>query len=170
MARKAITVMILFLCMIIQPAVANISAPNDTQVNGNSVSTLSIDGFVTTKFASVGSQVDIQAYTMGHSNNAIVSADIVQYDISPLDSIINSAFPGEGKFLDRVVLQSNGLHDNDSSIMTWQGSYTIPVTSTGGLYGAKIFVEDGNRYAVDDPTQIREIFRVEFEKLSLIHI
>ena len=165
MARKAITVMILFLCMIIQPAVANISAPNDTQVNGNSVSTLSIDGFVTTKFASVGSQVDIQAYTMGHSDNAIVSADIVQYDISPLDSIINSAFPGEGKFLDRVVLQSNGLHDNDSSIMTWQGSYTIPVTSTGGLYGAKIFVEDGNRYAVDDPTQIREIFRVEFEKV-----
>ena len=165
MARKAIAVTILFLCMITQPAIANISAPNDTQVSGNSVSTLSIDGFVTTKFASVGSQVDIQAYTMGQSNNAIVSADIVQYDISPLDSIVNSAFPGEGKFLDRVVLQSNGLHDNDSSIMTWQGTYTIPVTSTGGLYGAKIFVEDGNRYAVDDPTQIREIFREEFEKV-----
>ena len=68
MARRAIAVTILFLCMIIQPAIANTSAPNDTQVNGNSVSTLSIDGFVTTKFASVGSQVDIQAYTMGQSS------------------------------------------------------------------------------------------------------
>ena len=63
--------------MIVQPVVGNISAPNDSEVVGNSVSTLSIDGFVTTKFASVGSEVDIQAYTMGHSTNTFVSADIV---------------------------------------------------------------------------------------------
>ena len=165
MARSPIAVAILFLCMIAQPAIGTIAAPNDSDMNGNSVSTLSIDGFVTTKFASVGSVVDIQAHTMGHTNNARVSADILQYDIDPIDSAINSFFPGQGQFIDRVVLQSNGPHDNDSSVMTWQGSYTIPVTSTGGVYGARIFVEDGNNYAVDDTTQLREVFRVEFEKV-----
>ena len=84
---------------------------------------------------------------MGHTDNSIVSADIVQYDIDPLDSTINSAFPGQGQFIDRVVLQSTGTHDNDSSVMTWGGKYTIPVTSTGGVYGARIFIEDGGRYA-----------------------
>ena len=166
MAKKSILVTVLFLCMIVQPAIANAPAPNDTEVNGNSVSVLSIDGFVTTKFASVGSVVDIQAHTKGHTNNALVSADIVQYDIDPLDSILNTAFPGQGQFIDRVVLQSTGPHDNDSSVMTWQGEYTIPVTSTGGVYGAKIFVEDSGRYAADDPTQSREIFRNEVEKVS----
>ena len=165
MAKKSILVTVLFLCMIVQPAIANIPAPNDNEVNGNSVSVLSIDGFVTTKFASVGSIVDIQAHTKGHTNNALVSADIVQYDIDPLDSILNTAFPGQGQFIDRVVLQSTGPHDNDSSVMTWQGEYTIPVTSTGGVYGAKIFVEDSGRYAADDPTQSREIFRNEVEKV-----
>ena len=80
--------------MIAQPAIGTIAAPNDSDMNGNSVSTLSIDGFVTTKFASVGSVVDIQAHTMGHTNNARVSADILQYDIDPIDSAINSFFPG----------------------------------------------------------------------------
>ena len=111
MAKKAIFVSFLFLCMIVQPAIANIAAPNDSEISGNSVSVLSIDGFVTTKFASVGSEVDIQAHTMGHTDNSIVSADIVQYDIDPLDSTINSAFPGQGQFIDRVVLQSTGTHD-----------------------------------------------------------
>ena len=165
MAKKAIIVSFLFLCMIVQPAIANIAAPNDSEVSGNSVSVLSIDGFVTTKFASVGSEVDIQAHTMGHTDNSIVSADIVQYDIDPLDSTINSAFPGQGQFIDRVVLQATGAHDNDSSVMTWEGKYTIPVTSTGGVYGARIFIEDGGRYAADDPTQSREIFRNEVEKV-----
>lgn len=151
--------------MTLQPAIADIAAPNDSEINGNSISTLSIDGFVTTKFASVGSEVHIHAHTMGHSDNSIVSADIVQYDIDPLDSMINSMFPGQGSFVDRVVLQSTGVHENDSSIMTWQGSYMIPVSSTGGVFGARIFVEDGNRFAVDDPTQLREVFRGEFEKV-----
>ena len=53
MAKKAIFVSFLFLCMIVQPAIANIAAPNDSEISGNSVSVLSIDGFVTTKFASV---------------------------------------------------------------------------------------------------------------------
>ena len=165
MARSAIAVTILFLCMIVQPVVGNISAPNDSEVVGNSVSTLSIDGFVTTKFASVGSEVDIQAYTMGHSTNTFVSADIVKYDIDPLDSVISTAFPGEGQFVDRVVLVSTGVHEDDSNIMTWQGSYTIPVSAMGGTYGARIFAEDGTKYALDDPTQLREVFRGEFEKV-----
>ena len=165
MTRRVFAVAILFLCMIVQPVVGNIAAPNDSQISGNSVSTLSIDGFVTTKFASVGSEVDIQAYTMGHTSNAMVSADIVQYETDPLDSVVGSMFPGTGQFIDRVVLQSTGVHENDSSIMTWQGTYTIPVSSTGGVYGARIFVEDGQRYAMDDPTQLRELFRGEFEKV-----
>ena len=151
--------------MTLQPVVASIEAPNDSEINGNSVSTLSIDGYVTTKFASVGSEIDIHALTMGHTSNSIVSADIVQYDLDPLDSIVGSMFPGEGQFIDRVVLQSNGTHPDDSSIMTWEGSYTIPVSATGGTYGARIFIEDGNMYAVDDPTQSREVFRGEFEKI-----
>ena len=165
MSRRVVLTAILFLCMTLQPVVASIEAPNDSEINGNSVSTLSIDGYVTTKFASVGSEIDIHALTMGHSSNSIVSADIVQYDLDPLDSVVNSMFPGEGQFIDRVVLQSNGTHPDDSSIMTWEGSYTIPVTATGGTYGARIFVEDGNMYAVDDPTQSREVFRGEFEKI-----
>ena len=151
--------------MTLQPVVASIDAPNDSEINGNSVTTLSIDGYVTTKFASVGSEIDIHALTMGHTSNSIVSADIVQYDLDPLDSIVGSMFPGEGQFIDRVVLQSNGTHPDDPSIMTWEGSYTIPVTATGGTYGARIFIEDGNMYAVDDPTQSREVFRGEFEKV-----
>ena len=165
MKRSAYLIVILLTCMTLQPAIATIAAPNDSETNGNSVSVLSIDGFVTTKFASVGSEVDIQAYTMGHTSNTFVSADIVKYDIDPLDSAIGTAFPGEGQFVDRVVLVSTGAHEDDSSIMTWQGSYTIPVSAMGGTYGARIFAEDGARYALDDPTQLREVFRGEFEKV-----
>ena len=165
MSRRIILVAVMFACLSLQPALGEIAAPNDSEMNGNSVEVLSIDGFVTTKFASVGSQVDIQAYTMGHSSNTFVSADIVKYDIDPLDSVIATAFPGSGQFVDRVVLVSTGVHEDDSDIMTWQGTYTIPVSAMGGAYGARIFAEDGARYALDDPTQLREVFRGEFEKV-----
>jgi hypothetical protein len=165
MSRRIILVAVMFACLSLQPALGEIAAPNDSEINGNSVEVLSIDGFVTTKFASVGSQVDIQAYTMGHSSNTFVSADIVKYDIDPLDSVISVAFPGDGQFVDRVVLISTGVHEDDSDIMTWQGTYTIPVSAMGGAYGARIFAEDGARYALDDPTQLREVFRGEFEKV-----
>ena len=165
MSRRIILVAVMFACLSLQPALGEIAAPNDSEINGNSVEVLSIDGFVTTKFASVGSQVDIQAYTMGHSSNTFVSADIVKYDIDPLDSVIATAFPGDGQFVDRVVLVSTGVHEDDSNIMTWQGSYTIPVSAMGGAYGARIFAEDGARYALDDSTQLREVFRGEFEKV-----
>ena len=165
MSRRIILVAVMFACLSLQPALGEIAAPNDSEINGNSVEVLSIDGFVTTKFASVGSQVDIQAYTMGHSSNTFVSADIVKYDMDPLDSIISVAFPGNGQFVDRVVLVSTGVHEDDSDIMTWQGTYTIPVSAMGGAYGARIFAEDGARYALDDPTQLREVFRGEFEKV-----
>ena len=165
MSRRIILVAVMFACLSLQPALGEIAAPNDSEINGNSVEVLSIDGFVTTKFASVGSQVDIQAYTMGHTSNTFVSADIVKYDMDPLDSIISVAFPGNGQFVDRVVLVSTGVHEDDSDIMTWQGTYTIPVSAMGGAYGARIFAEDGARYALDDPTQLREVFRGEFEKV-----
>ena len=165
MSRRIILVAVMFACLSLQPALGEIAAPNDSEINGNSVEVLSIDGFVTTKFASVGSQVDIQAYTMGHSSNTFVSADIVKYDIDPLDSVIATAFPGSGQLVDRVVLVSTGVHEDDSDIMTWQGTYTIPVSAMGGAYGARIFAEDGARYALDDTTQLREA--VSYTHLTL---
>ena len=163
MKRTAFTIIGIFICMSMQPVVANSVAPNDSQTVSGNVNVLSVDGFVTTKFASVGSEVDIQAHTRGHSSSTYVSADIVKYDIDPLDSMINSAFPGSGQFLDRVVLTAVGVHEDDSNTMVWQGTYTVPVSSTGGMYGASIIAEDGNLRAVDDPVQVREIFRKEVE-------
>ena len=69
MSRRVVLTAFLFLCMTLQPVVASIEAPNDSEINGNSVTTLSIDGYVTTKFASVGSEIDIHALTMGHTSN-----------------------------------------------------------------------------------------------------
>jgi len=147
------------------PVIASFVAPNDAETVGSSVNVLSVDGFVTTKFASVGSEVDIQAYTRGHTSNTYVSADIVKYDIDPLDSMISSAFPGSGDFVDRVILTAVGAHEDDANTMVWQGTYTVPVSSMGGVYGARIIAEDGNLRAIDDSTQLRELFRAEAEKV-----
>ncbi|MDP6870236.1 MAG: hypothetical protein QGI21_05640 [Candidatus Poseidoniaceae archaeon] len=164
MKRIAVVIVLLFACLSLQPVASQIAAPNDTANDtANSLTYLSVDGFVTTKFASVGSEVDIQAFTLGHNSNTYVSADIVKYDIDPLESMIDTAFPGNGQFVDRVVLVQSGVHEEDSDIMTWQGTYTIPVSSMGGAYGARIIAEDGNLVAIDDPTQIREVFRGQFE-------
>nr|MCS5533572.1 hypothetical protein [Candidatus Poseidoniaceae archaeon] len=165
MKRSALIIVAIFVCMSLHPVVANIVSPNDAESVSGSVNVLSVDGFVTTKFASVGSEVDIQAYTRGHSSNTYVSADIVKYDIDPLDSMINSAFPGSGAFVDRVVLTSVGVHEDDANTMVWQGTYTVPVSSMGGVYGARIIAEDGNLRAIDDPTQLRDVFRGEAEKV-----
>jgi len=165
MKRSALIIVAIFVCMSMQPVIATSVAPNDAETVSNSVNVLSVDGFVTTKFASVGSDVDIQAYTRGHSSNTYVSADIVKYDIDPLDSMISTAFPGTGAFVDRVVLTSVGVHENDANTMVWQGTYTVPVSSMGGVYGARIIAEDGNLRAIDDSTQLRELFRGEAEKV-----
>ena len=121
MKRSALIIVAIFVCMSMQPVIATSVAPNDAETVSNSVNVLSVDGFVTTKFASVGSDVDIQAYTRGHSSNTYVSADIVKYDIDPLDSMISTAFPGTGAFVDRVVLTSVGVHENDANTkqLTW---------------------------------------------------
>ena len=165
MKRSALIIVAIFVCMSLQPVIATSVAPNDSETVTGSVNVLSVDGFVTTKFASVGSEVDIQAYTRGHSSNTYVSADIVKYNIDPLDSMINTAFPGAGAFVDRVVLTSVGAHEDDANTMVWQGTYTVPVSSMGGVYGARIIAEDGNLRAIDDSTQLRELFRAEAEKV-----
>ena len=79
MKRAAFTIIGIFICMSMQPVVANSVAPNDSQTVSGNVNVLSVDGFVTTKFASVGSEVDIQAHTRGHSSSTYVSADTVSY-------------------------------------------------------------------------------------------
>jgi len=75
MKRGAIIAVLLMLSMSLSVGVAEIPAPNDT--NGNEY--LSVDGYVVTKFASVGSEVEISALTRGHSDSTLVTAEILKY-------------------------------------------------------------------------------------------
>jgi hypothetical protein len=159
----------LLLCMTVSSSMANIVAPND---NGNtgiggSQETLSIDGYVTTKFASVGSDVQILALTRGHSANTIVTADILHFQMDVMELVTSFSPPQSGVYVDTVVLTQTGVHEDDSDTMSWGGTYIIPINSLGGVYGARISAEDGNLRAIDDPTQIREVFVSEFEKVLL---
>ncbi|HJL64649.1 MAG TPA: hypothetical protein QGF70_03580, partial [Candidatus Thalassarchaeaceae archaeon] len=103
MKRAAVTVVILMLCMSLPASIADIPAPNDN--NGNDY--LSVDGFVTTKFASVGSDVVINALTRGHSTTTLVTAEILHFDQDPIDIITSgNPFVGEGTVIDMISLQS----------------------------------------------------------------
>ena len=145
--------------MSLTPVIAQIATPNSVTVNGE---TLSVDGFVTTKFASVGSDVEIMAHTRGHTSNTQVTADILRYDMDPIQ-VINGQLPLNGVIVDTVVLQNTGYHIDDVNTMTWKGVYTVPVTSLGGTYAASIKAEHGNMIAVDDATQITELLLNKFE-------
>ena len=94
MKQKALFLNLLMACMSISPALASIATPNATEESQGSTSHLSVDGFVTTKLASTGSQVDIFAHTRGHSTDTVVNVDILRYDISPREMIVNTALPG----------------------------------------------------------------------------
>ena len=163
MKRAAVTVVILMLCMSLPASIADIPAPNDN--NGNDY--LSVDGFVTTKFASVGSDVVINALTRGHSTTTLVTAEILHFDQDPIDIITSgNPFVGEGTVIDMISLQSTGLHEDDADTMVWEGIYVIPVNALGGAYRARIIAEDGCCLrAVDDSMQLPNVFRGELEKV-----
>ena len=163
MKRAAVTVVFLMLCMSLPASIADIPAPNDN--NGNDY--LSVDGYVTTKFASVGSDVIINALTRGHSSTTLVTAEILHFDQDPMEIITSgNPFVGEGTVVDMISLQSTGLHDDDADTMVWEGTYVIPVNALGGAYRARIIAEDGCCLrAVDDSTQLPNLFRGELEKV-----
>ncbi|MDP6899437.1 MAG: hypothetical protein QGF94_01195 [Candidatus Thalassarchaeaceae archaeon] len=161
MKRTPVLIAVLMLSMTLSPVVATIVSPND-RATGD---TLSVDGFVTTKYASVGSEVEIMSLTRGHSSNTIVTADILRYDIDPIEIMTSASLPDAGSYVDTIVLVQDGPHEDDSNTMTWRGTYTIPVNALGGVYGASITAEDGNLRATDDPTQLSELLREEFEKV-----
>ena len=162
MKRGAIIAVLLMLSMSLSVGVAEIPAPNDT--NGNEY--LSVDGYVVTKFASVGSEVEISALTRGHSDSTLVTAEILKYDIDPVEIIDSVSIPQDGTVIDMVSLQRSGAHEEDANTMTWDGVYTIPVNALGGVYGARIIAEDGCCLrAVDDPTQLTNVLRNEVEKV-----
>ena len=164
MKRSAIAIVALLLAMSVPTGLAQIPAPNDnTTVQGNP-HTLSIDGYVTTKFASVGSEVQIMALTRGHSANTIVTAEIEHYpNMDVIDLISTVSLPEAGEFVDTVVLTQSGPHEDDANTMVWEGVYTIPVSALGGVYGAAITAEDGNLRVTDDPTQLGKVLREEIE-------
>ena len=116
MKRSAIAIVALLLAMSVPTGLAQIPAPNDnTTVQGNP-HTLSIDGYVTTKFASVGSEVQIMALTRGHSANTIVTAEIEHYpNMDVIDLISTVSLPEAGEFVDTVVLTQSGPHDDDAA-------------------------------------------------------
>ncbi len=163
MKRVAVTVVFLMLCMSLPASIAEIPAPNDK--NGSDY--LSVDGFVTTKFASVGSDVVINALTRGHSSTTMVTAEILHFDEEPMDIITSgNPFVGEGTLIDMVSLQTTGPHEDDANTMVWEGTYVIPVNALGGTYRARIIAEDGCCLrAVDDSTQLPNLFRGELEKV-----
>ena len=166
MKRISVLIVILLACMSFAPTIAQIPAPNDTTTLNNVQTTLSIDGYVTSKFASVGSDVEIIALTRGHTSSTLVTADIIKYpEIDPIDLMTSTSLPGSGVVIDTVVMTQTGAHDNDSNTMVWEAKYTIPSNSPGGVFGARVIAEDGNLVATDDPTQLSRVLRSEFEKV-----
>jgi len=166
MKRTAVTLAILLACMALAPTMAQIPAPNDSQPMGGVTQTLSIDGYVNTKFAGVGADVEIMALTRGHTDSTLVYADIIKYpEIDPIELISSTRLPGSGVVIDTIVLTRVGVHEDDGNTMRWGGVYTIPSNSVGGVYGARVIAEDGVLVAVDDPTQLAQVFRGEIEKV-----
>ena len=164
MKRSCFLVLLVLIGMSCSPVIAQIASPN---ASSNGSTTLSIDGFVTTKFASVGSDVELMAHTRGHTYETQVTADILKYEMDPID-VINGQLPLEGEIITTVVLQKSGAHESDPNTMVWKGVYTIPVSSTGGVYGASIKAENSAfEIAVDDSTQITKLVLGNFEEMVL---
>ena len=164
MKRAPMVLVVLMLVMSISPSVAQITAPNNTDTVDGSRQTFSVDGYVSTKFASIGSEVMVHALTRGHSSSTIVTADILRYPgVDPISIITSVSLPADGIVIDTIALVNTGAHTDDADTMTWEGVYMIPVGSRGGVFGASITAQNGNMRVIDDPTQIRELFLSEFE-------
>lgn len=165
----ATVVTALLVLLTASPVVANSLTPNTHSSTNYDV--LSIDAYVTTKFTSVGDSIEIFALTMGHSGtpqstSTVVTADIVHYpDNDPLGIITQGEIPSNPIVVDTVVLTPSGLHEDDSSVMKWEGDYTVPLDALGGVYGASITVEEAGVQATDNPTQIPEKVISEIEQV-----
>ena len=167
MKRKALLIVGLLVCMSMQTIMAeyaNVPAPNDQYGTSD---TLSIDGTVITKMASVGGDVELQAMTRGHTSETIVTADIHRTNVEPIDFIgqFGSSSTTIGDLVGTVVLTKTGVHEDDGDTAIWDGTFTLPVSEVGGVYAASFTAEHGSLQAVDNPTQYSEIFRHEFENV-----
>ena len=169
MRKPASLLIFLMVTLTLQPAIANGLTPNNIDESNGSV--ISVDGFVTTKFTSVGDQIELFANTKGHSGNVastttIVTADILFFpDNDPIGVIIQGELPQNPIIIDTVVMQPNGYHEDDNTIMIWEGTYIVPINSLGGVYGASITMEDEGNFATDNPTQIPDKLISEIEQL-----
>ena len=115
MMRRALLLVILLCTMPLSSVIAGVPAPNDNGMDDGEAYTLSVDGYVTTKFASVGSNVEIFAMTRGHTDETIVTADILRYPTDPMAMLTSSGMMAdEGILIDRVVLTSSGPHEEDA--------------------------------------------------------
>ena len=148
---------LLVLLMIAAPVSGLIVSPNDTSSDGSEV--LQVDGFVTTKFATVGTDVSVLAKVRGGGSDTLVTADILHFpDVDPLDSFSGTSAAHPPVVVDTIALQSHGVDEFDSSATVWKGIYTIPVTVSGGVYAASISAQSGNLRVTDDVMQLRELF------------
>ena len=176
MKRTALLVVLALACMSLPLSIAQSEVKNDTAVISGVRSTLSVDGTVNTKFASIGSEVIVEAMTRGHTANTVVTAEIVQHPgLDPIDFLGSNSFLGnEGAIfgsaseyvkVSNIVLTSTGAHADDPNTMTWSGTYVVPTTVLGGVYSARVIAEDGGRKAVDDSTQMFEHWTSLFEEV-----
>jgi len=148
---------LLVLLLIAAPVSGLIVSPNDTSSDGSEV--LQVDGFVTTKFATVGTDVSVLAKVRGAHTDTLVTADILHFpDIDPLDSFSGTSPTHPPVVVDTISLQSEGQDEFDPSATVWKGTYTIPVTASGGVYAASISAQSGNQRATDDVMQLRALF------------
>ena len=170
MGKIAHLLIFLMFTLSLQPMVAaNTAAPNDEGAQTGEI--ISVDGFITTKFTSVGDTIEIFANTKGHSGSlsnpsTIVTADILHFpDNDPIGIIVQGDTPQNPVVIDTVVMQPLEYHADDNTIMIWEGSYAVPINSLGGVYGASITMEDNGRLATDNPTQIPDKLISEIEQL-----
>lgn len=162
---------VLVLLLALAPMSAVLASQNAPVAEGTNGDWLMVDGYVTTKFTSVGDTVSVYALTKGHSGdatttNTVVTADILHYeDLEAFDLIVNQRLPSGGVVIDTVVLTPSGAHEDDPAALLWEGVYTVPLTATGGVYGASITAEEGNLVSTDDATQIPNALRDEIESV-----
>ena len=151
---------LLVLLLIAAPVSGLIVAPNDTSSDGSDV--LQVDGFVTTKFASVGTDVSVLAKVRGGGSDTLVTADILHFrELDPLDTFSGTSPAHPPVVVDTIALQSGGVDEFDPLSTVWEGTYTVPVTASGGVYAASITAQSGNLRATDDVMQLRELFGEE---------
>ena len=71
--------------------------------------------------------------------------------------------------VDTIALQSEGADEFDPLSTVWEGTYTVPVTASGGVYAASITAQSGNLRATDDVMQLRELFGEENINGSILY-